>query len=109
MNGAMRGKRAQSMLSAATRLATCAAAVATMTGVGACRRADEGARPTTMNPATRSVMSNTAGPAGTPGNSDAAERANQAGSAPSATASPAPVTSTPGVTGGTSGAAGAGD
>jgi len=53
-----------------------ALALALAAGVGACRRAGDGSRPTTMNPASSEVMGNTAGVAGTPGGSDAARRAD---------------------------------
>ena len=101
MNATPGRNAARSMLAAA-------AAVALIAGVGACRRADDGGRPTTMNPASSEVMGNTAGVSGTPGQSDAARRADRApASEPAMAASPPPVTSTPGASGGASGAAGA--
>jgi hypothetical protein len=54
---------------------TVVTALSLLAGVGACRRADEGGKPTTMNPASSEVMGNTAGATGTPGQSDAAKRA----------------------------------
>ena len=86
-----------------------AMAAALIMGFGACRRAGDGSRPSTLNQASSSVMGNTAGVTGTPGQSDAAQRAAGAqASGPAAAASPPPVTSTPGASGGSSGAAGAG-
>lgn len=103
MNAAIRSRRARSILAVAT-------AAAMLVGVGACRRADEGGKPTTMNPASSEVMGNTAGVTGTPGQSGAAERASGSlASEPAAAASAVPVTSTPGATGGASGAASAAD
>lgn len=102
MNAAIHRQPVRSMLAVAM-------AAALIAGIGACRRTDDGSRPTTMNPASSQVMGNTAGAAGTPGRSDAAQRADRApASEPAATASPPPVSSTPGASGGSSGAAGAG-
>ena len=65
-----------------------AMAAALIAGVGACRRTDDGSRPTTMNPASSQVMGNTAGAAGTPGRSDAAQRADRAPASEPASVTP---------------------